>query len=112
MKCPRCQHENAPAMAFCGACGTPLTAQPSGAPASTYSELTSALSEAREQQAATAEILRVIASSPADVQPVFAAVLKSAARLCDAFDAGMFQVDGDGLRLVAQEGLIPSPLYA
>jgi len=41
---------------------------------------------------------------------VFTAVLKSAARLCDALDASIFQVDGDGLRLVAHEGPIPSHL--
>ena len=64
--------------------------------------------EALEQQTATAEILSVISSSPTDIQPVFAAVLRSAARLCDAFDAGIFQVEGDGLRLVAREGPIPS----
>jgi two-component system NtrC family sensor kinase len=64
--------------------------------------------EALEQRTATAEILRVISSSPSDVRPVFAAVLRSAARLCDAFDATIFQVDGDGLRLVAHEGPIPS----
>jgi two-component system NtrC family sensor kinase len=69
--------------------------------------------EALEQQTATAEILRVISSSPTDIQPVFAAVLRSAARLCDALDAGIFQVEGDGLRLVAREGPIPSsPLGA
>ena len=66
------------------------------------------LTEAQEQQAATSEILRVIATSPTDVQPVFAAVLMTAARLCDAFDASIFQVDGDALRLVAHEGPIPS----
>jgi GAF domain-containing protein len=108
MKCPRCQHENAPPLAFCGACGTPLTAKPSGPPAPSYSEITSALSEAREQQAATAEILRVISSSPADVQPVFAAVLTSAARLCDVLDATILQVEGDWLRIVAHAGPIPT----
>ena len=66
------------------------------------------LLEAQEQQSATAEILHVISSSPTDVQPVFAAVLRSAARLCDAFDATIFQVEGDELRLVAHEGPIPS----
>ena len=71
-------------------------------------QLEKRLEEALEQQTATAEILRVISSSPTDVQPVFAAVLTSAARLCDAFDATIFQVDGNGLRLVAHEGPIPS----
>ena len=64
--------------------------------------------EALEQQTATAEILRVISRSPTDVQPVFAAVLTSAARLCDAFDAVILQVDGDRLRIVAHEGPIPT----
>src|SRR5215468_6129113 len=66
------------------------------------------LAETQEQQTATAEILRVISSSPTDIQPVFAAVLRSAARLCEASDATIFQVDADGLRLVAHEGPIPS----
>jgi two-component system, NtrC family, sensor kinase len=64
--------------------------------------------KALEQKTATAEILRVISSSPTDVQPVFAAVLTSAARLCDALDASIFQVDGDHLRLVAHEDPIPT----
>jgi GAF domain-containing protein len=61
-----------------------------------------------ERETATSEILRVISSSPTDVRPVFAAVLRSAARLCDALDASIFQVEGDGLRLVAHGGPIPS----
>ena len=65
------------------------------------------LTEALEQQTATAEILRVISTSPTDVQPVFAAVAASAAHLCDAFDAAIHRVDGDALRLVAHEGPIP-----
>ena len=57
-------------------------------------ELGRELAEAREQQAATAEILRVISSSPTDLQHVFAVVAANAARLCDANDAQIRQVDG------------------
>jgi two-component system, NtrC family, sensor kinase len=64
--------------------------------------------EALEQQTATSEILRVISSSPTNVQPVFEAITKSAARLCDAVDATIFQLDGDMLLLMAHEGPIPS----
>src|SRR2546423_9947750 len=41
------------------------------------------LSEALEQQAATSEILRVLSSSPTDIQPVFDAIAHNAVRLCD-----------------------------
>src|SRR5262245_29817683 len=64
------------------------------------------LEEAREEQAATADILRVISSSPTDLQPVFAEIAASAARLCDAHDAVIRQVDGEVLRLVAHHGPI------
>jgi GAF domain-containing protein len=67
------------------------------------------LGEALEQQAATAEILRVLSSSPTDLQRVFAVVAASATRLCDASDATIHQVDGAVLRLVAHHGPIPVP---
>src|SRR5215510_4744392 len=74
-------------------------------------ELRRELAEAREQQAATAEILWVISSSPTDLQHVFTEIAASAARLCDAYDATIFQADGEILRLVAHHGPIPSTAH-
>src|SRR5262249_19303356 len=65
------------------------------------------LTEALEQQTATSEILRVISRSPTDVQPVFEAIARSAARLCNAIDANIQRLDGARLRVVAHHGPIP-----
>src|SRR5262249_46628563 len=65
------------------------------------------LTEALEQQTATAEILRVISSSPTDLQPVLDAVVSSAARVCGADDVALARVEGDDLRTVAGVGPIP-----
>ena len=68
-----------------------------------------ALAEALEQQTATAEILGVISRAPTDLAPVLQAVVRNAARLCDASDAEVFQVEGPTLRLAAKHG--PAPLF-
>ena len=65
------------------------------------------LTEALEQQTATSEILRVIASSPTDIQPVLDTVAENAARLCEASDVLIRRVDGDVLAVVAHYGQIP-----
>src|SRR5262249_8738301 len=70
-------------------------------------ELRRELAEAREQQMATSEILRVISSSPVDAHRVFQDMAVSAARLCDAHDAGVFRRADDHLRLVAHHGAHP-----
>ena len=57
--------------------------------------------EALERQTATADILKVIASSPSDVQPVFDAIAASANRLIGGFSATVMLFVGDALNLVA-----------
>src|SRR5262245_33138168 len=112
MRCPRCQHENATTMKFCGECGTPLTAaNPSSRPALSYAAIASALSarprelaEAPEQQAATAEILRVLSRSPTDLQPVFDIIAQSAVRLCGAQVGVVTRFDGEWVHLGASHG--------
>ena len=66
------------------------------------------LSEALEQQTATSEILRVISSSPTELQRVLDAVGENAARLCDANNAVIFRLEGDLLRQVASYGGLPT----
>ena len=68
------------------------------------------LAEALEQQAATAEVLKIISASPTDLQPVLDAVVRSAARFCQADDVTIFELDGDDLRAVAHWGAVPQDI--
>src|SRR5712691_3096131 len=61
--------------------------------------------EALEQQTATSEILRVISSSPGDIQPVFDAIAANAARLCDAVNGLVISFDGQLLHLAAHHNV-------
>jgi signal transduction histidine kinase len=70
-------------------------------------ERTRELSEALDQQTATAEVLRVISRSPTDVQPVLEAVADSAARVCGATDAIILRVENGLMRRVAHVGPVP-----
>jgi two-component system, NtrC family, sensor kinase len=104
----------------------PLKAKgsPGRRPASTTAgagrrDLETRLAEARkreatafEQQAATGEILRVISRSPADVQPVFDAIVKSALRLCDGVFSIVLRFDGEYLHLGAEQNFSPEALAA
>ena len=60
------------------------------------------LGEAREQQTATSEVLKVISSSPGELQPVFEAMLESATRICEANFGGMHRLENGAVRMVTR----------
>src|SRR5262245_11044983 len=66
--------------------------------------------EALERQTATSEILKVISSSPTDVQPTFEAIAASATRVCDAGEGIVFRFDGTLIHVAAHSGLIQNNL--
>jgi len=61
------------------------------------------LIEARDQLATTGEILRVIASSPSDLQPAFAVIASNALRLCEGVASLVFRYDGTLIHLAAAD---------
>ena len=132
MKCPRCQHANPSKARRCVACGTGLGVRTksrklpvsSKAPKSEgargrahenrlaaalgqVQDLERQLAEAAEQQAATAEILKVISSSPNDIRPVFDTIVRSAVRLLGAYQGGIFRFDGELVHVAALASLNP-----
>src|SRR6202048_4879069 len=70
------------------------------------------LAEAREQQAATSEILRGISSSPTDVRPVFETIVRSAVRLCDGIIGAVNTFDGELTHVAAVHNYTPEALAA
>src|SRR5262249_46502095 len=62
---------------------------------------TTDLAESLEQQTATSEVLRVISSSPGELEPVFRAMLENATRICDAKFGTLFRYDGELFHRVA-----------
>ena len=66
------------------------------------------LSEAREQEAATAEVLRIISSSPGELKPVFDAMLRNAVRICGAKYGMLSLCKGEEVRSVATYGVEPA----
>src|SRR5262249_8965383 len=58
------------------------------------------LSESLERQTATSEVLRVISSSPGELEPVFQAMLENATRLCEAKFGTLYFCEGDALRTI------------
>src|SRR5215467_5106965 len=66
------------------------------------------LSESLDQQTATSEVLRVISSSPGELEPVFQAMLENAVRICEAKFGVLYLSEGDGFRVAAMRNAPPA----
>src|SRR5260370_39095343 len=75
------------------------------------SQLQKLVTELVEQQAAISEVLRAVANSPQDLQPIFDTILINATRLCRATFGGFLLFEEKGYRTVARMGP-PNPVYA
>src|SRR3984893_16110695 len=70
------------------------------------------LQEARERQAATAEVLSLISDAPTDLSPVFDRIVKNAARLCQSVLSAVYRRDGEHVHLVAHDRFSPESVVA
>src|SRR5262249_22393968 len=69
--------------------------------------LTQQLESRDREQTATTAILRVIANSPTNLQPVMSALAQNSARRCERSDAVIFRIEGDTLQCMANYGPMP-----
>ena len=63
--------------------------------------LTRERDEALEREKASAEVLRVISTSPGELKPIFQAMLENAVRICEAVFGNLYLRDADGFHMVA-----------
>jgi transcriptional regulator with GAF, ATPase, and Fis domain len=77
---------------------------------SSVARLTRERDEALKQQTAASEVLRVISSSPGDLEAVFRSILVNANRICEALFGTIFRYDGNALVVTAWEGVPPEYL--
>ena len=85
----------------------PVARESRNVDASPGRQLEERLADAREQQTATSEILRVISQSQTDVQPVFDTIVAAAMKLCRATSANFFTFDGELIHLAALVNATP-----
>jgi GAF domain-containing protein len=89
-----------------------IAVRPLPRPEAEVERLSRELVEARELQAATAEVLRVISISPHDIQPVFDTIAENAVRICQGQFSFVVRFDNELLRFGACHGLTPDGLEA
>ena len=73
----------------------------------TVEELKRELVETLNRQTATAEVLRIISSSPSRIEPVFKAILERAVSFCDAVFGVIYRFDGEQIHVVAHHNFTP-----
>src|SRR6516162_4900003 len=83
-----------------------------GGPETKVARLTRELNEALDRQAATAEILRLISSSPTGVQPVFDAIVRNFVSLCGSVFGSIYTFDGELVHFAGSYGFSPEQLQA
>ena len=81
-------------------------------PETKLEKLVRELQEAKERQAATAEVLSLISDSPTDLQSVFDRIVKNAARLCQSVLSAVYRRDGEYVHLVAHDKFSPESVAA